>query len=107
MSTQDRIYSYFGRNPKLRVLFIFYTEILQRAVALIEKARSNVARHVSVAVSNTYWNIGKLLHEKKLESKHDYTHRPPAKVRYGVLLCPLSASASNKIEVDAFFFIFV
>ena len=23
MSTQDRIYSYFGRNPKLRVLFIF------------------------------------------------------------------------------------
>lgn len=47
-----------------------YTEILQRAVALIEEARSNVARHVSVAVSNTYWNIGKLLHEKKLESKH-------------------------------------
>lgn len=81
-----------------------YTEILQRAVALIEEARSNVARHVSVAVSNTYWNIGKLLHEKKLESKHDYTHLPPAKVRYGVLQCSLSASASNIVEVDAVFY---
>ena len=47
-----------------------YSEILQRTVALIEEARVSVAHHVSAAVSNTYWEIGKLLYEKKLESKH-------------------------------------
>ncbi len=47
-----------------------YSEILQRTVALIEEARVSVAHHVSATVSNTYWEIGKLLYEKKLESKH-------------------------------------
>jgi len=47
-----------------------YQEILLRAVAVIEDARSNVARHLSATTSNTYWKIGKLLYEKKLESKY-------------------------------------
>ena len=47
-----------------------YQEILLRAVAVIEDARSNVARHISATTSNTYWEIGKLLYEKKLESRH-------------------------------------
>lgn len=47
-----------------------YVELLQQAVAVIEKGRTNVARHIAVAVSSTYWEIGKLLHEKKLESRH-------------------------------------
>ena len=47
-----------------------YEEILQRAVAVIENARTSVARHLATTASNTYWEIGKLLHEKKLESKH-------------------------------------
>ncbi len=47
-----------------------YNELLQKTIAVIEKTRTNVARHTAVAVSNTYWEIGKLLHEKKLESRH-------------------------------------
>lgn len=47
-----------------------YKEILLRAVAVIENARSSVAKHVAATTSNTYWEIGKLLYEKKLESKH-------------------------------------
>ena len=49
---------------------IDYNELLQQTVAVIEKARTNVARHLAVTASNTYWEIGKLLYEKKLESSH-------------------------------------
>ncbi|MBQ5992883.1 MAG: DUF1016 family protein [Bacteroidales bacterium] len=47
-----------------------YDELLLRAVAVIEKTRTDVARHIAIAASNTYWEIGKLLYEKKLESRH-------------------------------------
>lgn len=47
-----------------------YEEILLRAVAVIENARNTVAHHIATTVSNTYWEIGKLLYEKKLESEH-------------------------------------
>lgn len=49
---------------------IDYNELLQQTVAVIEKARTNVARHMAVTASKTYWEIGKLLYEKKLESSH-------------------------------------
>lgn len=49
---------------------IDYNELLQQTVAVIEKARTNLARHLTVTASNTYWEIGKLLYEKKLESSH-------------------------------------
>lgn len=47
-----------------------YKEILLQAVAVIETARSNIARHIASTASNTYWEIGKLLYDRKLESKH-------------------------------------
>lgn len=47
-----------------------YKEILLQAVAVIETARSNIARHIAATTSNTYWEIGKLLYDRKLESKH-------------------------------------
>lgn len=47
-----------------------YNELLLQAVAVIEHARIKVARHIAATASNTYWEIGKLLHEKKLKSKH-------------------------------------
>lgn len=49
---------------------IEYVEILRQAVAEIEKSRQSIARHVTSTVSQMHWNIGKLLSEKKLESKH-------------------------------------
>lgn len=47
-----------------------YNELLRHAVAVIDTARTNIARQVSATASNTYWEIGKLLHERKLDSKH-------------------------------------
>lgn len=47
-----------------------YNEILPRAVALIERARTNVARAIVQSSNEMHWNIGKLLYERKLDSKH-------------------------------------
>ena len=47
-----------------------YNAILRRAVALIEEARSTIAKNVCQTVNSTHWQIGQLLHEKKLESTH-------------------------------------
>ena len=47
-----------------------YKELLLQAVAVIESARCRLARQVAATSNDTYWEIGKLLHEKKLESKH-------------------------------------
>lgn len=45
-----------------------YAEILQHAVAVIEHARTEIARHVNGYVSTAYWEIGQMLHERKIES---------------------------------------
>lgn len=44
-----------------------YNDILLRAVAVIDEARASAARSLCTASSMTYWNIGKLLYDKKLE----------------------------------------
>ena len=45
-----------------------YAEILRHAVAVIEHARTEIARHVNGYVSTAYWEIGQRLHERKIES---------------------------------------
>lgn len=45
-----------------------YRSILRQAVALIEDARTSIAKHVNGCVSSAYWQIGKLLYERKVES---------------------------------------
>ena len=47
-----------------------YGEILQKAVAVIKQTRVNVARQLNVGENAAYWEIGKMLHERKLDSKH-------------------------------------
>lgn len=47
-----------------------YNEILQQAVAVIENTRSTIAKQVNGSVTSAYWQIGKLLHERKVESGH-------------------------------------
>lgn len=47
-----------------------YVDFLRQAVAVIENSRRMLAMQVCSTVSNTYWNIGQLLNEKKIESKH-------------------------------------
>lgn len=47
-----------------------YNEILLQAVAVIESSRTQIARKLNESVSNAYWNIGKLLYDRKIEGKH-------------------------------------
>jgi predicted nuclease of restriction endonuclease-like (RecB) superfamily len=44
-----------------------YSEILHAAVAEIKTARASIARQVNAAAIGVYWNLGKLLSEKKIE----------------------------------------
>ena len=47
-----------------------YNAILRQAVAVIDKTRAMVASTISSAIGTAHWELGKLLHEKKIESKH-------------------------------------
>ena len=47
-----------------------YDVILRQAVAVIDRARTIVATTVCSAIGVAHWEIGKLLHDKKVESKH-------------------------------------
>lgn len=59
-------------NQSLDVLFTpeEYKELLLQAVAVIESARCRLARQAAATTNDTYWEIGKLLYDRKLESKH-------------------------------------
>lgn len=47
-----------------------YNELLRQAVAVIDQARASIAFHANSTISAAHWNLGQLLHERKLESKH-------------------------------------
>ncbi|MBQ9724284.1 MAG: DUF1016 family protein [Neisseriaceae bacterium] len=47
-----------------------YNSILNTALNIIETARLNVARSVNTTVTAAYWEIGKILHERKIETTH-------------------------------------
>ena len=44
--------------------------MLQHAVAVIENARLEIAKHINGNIASAYWEIGKMLHERKVESRH-------------------------------------
>lgn len=64
-------------NDKELEITVDYNELLQRAVAVLERTRISIARSISDNISNSHWEIGRLLQEKKLDSKHGagVTHR--------------------------------
>ena len=45
-----------------------YSEILRHTVAVIEHARTEIARQINGHASSAYWKIGKILHDRKIES---------------------------------------
>ena len=47
-----------------------YDELLRQAVAVIDQARASVALQANDTISNAYWHLGHLLHERKLEARH-------------------------------------
>ncbi len=57
-----------NKDNKLSIESSDYAEILRHAVAVIEHARTEIARHVNGYVSTAYWEIGQMLLERKIES---------------------------------------
>ena len=47
-----------------------YQKLLQQTVEVIEHARIKVAKQINTTVTSSYWEIGKLLTELKVDSKH-------------------------------------
>jgi len=47
-----------------------YPELLQQAVAVIEHVRTTLARQINAGASAVHWELGKLLFERKIESRH-------------------------------------
>lgn len=47
-----------------------YNELLQQAVAVIETSRLQIAKQLNTVAMSSYWEIGKLLEDCKLDSKH-------------------------------------
>lgn len=54
-----------------------YDAILRQAVAVIDKTRTMIATTICSAIGSAHWEIGKLLHDRKLESKHGSGVVPP------------------------------
>ena len=47
-----------------------YSDLLNTAITQINTARNALAVQVNTTVISTYWNLGKLLHDKKIESNY-------------------------------------
>ncbi len=54
----------------LEVSYSDYTDLLTRTITVIDNARVSVTRQMNTATTSTYYEIGSILHEKKLESTH-------------------------------------
>ena len=68
---QPKTFANFAATMSTEIIHIEeseYNSILRQAVAVIDKARTNAAKSMSCIANTAYWEIGKLLYEKKLDS---------------------------------------
>ena len=57
-----------NKDNRLSIENSEHAEILRQRVAVFRHARTEIARHVNGYVSTAYWEIGQILHERKIES---------------------------------------
>ena len=68
----DRIYHFNETFMKICLFLAPKTDkFLKDAVEVIETSRLQVAKQVNNVVMSSYWKIGKLLEDRKIDSKHD------------------------------------
>ena len=53
-----------------------YNELLQQAVAVIETSRLRIAKQLNTIAMSSYWKIGKLLDERKVDSDNELMYLP-------------------------------
>ena len=54
-------------SKELNIHTAEYSDILQQAVQEIRTARIVIAKQVNRSIQSSYWNLGKLLFDKRLE----------------------------------------
>ncbi|MBQ8760056.1 MAG: DUF1016 family protein [Bacteroidales bacterium] len=61
-----------NRNDELSDNFVEkdYQELLHETISVIESSRVQMARQINMTVMSSHWEIGRLLEERKLDSKH-------------------------------------
>jgi predicted nuclease of restriction endonuclease-like (RecB) superfamily len=47
-----------------------YQELLHDTIAVIESSRVQIAKQINASIMSSHWEIGKLLEERKLDSRH-------------------------------------
>lgn len=47
-----------------------YSQLLLQAVAVLDETRTHIARQVNSGLCSAYYHIGRLLHERKLDSHY-------------------------------------
>ena len=47
-----------------------YQELLHDTIAVIESSRVHIAKQINTSIMSSHWEIGRLLEERKLDSKH-------------------------------------
>ena len=61
-----------NRNGELSDNFVEkdYQDLLHETISVIESSRVQMARQINMTVMSSHWEIGRLLKERKLDSKH-------------------------------------
>lgn len=80
-----------------------YREILQQTVAVIEAARTKVAKAVVTTSNEMHWNVGRILHEKKLDSKHGDSVVKRLSVDLKAVFPKMGMSVSNLWNMKRFY----
>jgi len=80
-----------------------YNEILRQTVAVIEAARNKVAKAIVSTSNEMHWNVGRILHERKLDSKHGDSVVKRLSVDLKATFPKLGVSVSNLWNMKRFY----
>ena len=83
-----------------------YKKLLQQTVEVIEHARIQVAKQVNTTVTSSYWEIGKLLTELKVDSKYGDRYVQRLSIDLKKFYPNLGVSPRNLYDMKRFYLLY-
>ena len=83
-----------------------YNKLLQQTVEVIEHARIQVAKQVNTTVTSSYWEIGKLLTELKVDSKYGDRYVKRLSVDLKKIYPNMGVSPRNLYDMKRFYLLY-
>ena len=83
-----------------------YKKLLQQTVEVIEHARIQVAKQVNTTVTSSYWEIGKLLTELKVDSKYGDRYVKRLSVDLKKIYPNMGVSPRNLYDMKRFYHLY-